>query len=154
MVHDAVAARALLASGCAGLARLLVTPQGGTCIVRIGLFEAFCKHRGILDRLHRTLRHVGKHRVGRVAHQCHASNGPSRERVAAVERPTIGGINRADNRADLRMPSLEFLERIRHLAPGGPRLDAPFAGSNRDPIEVARAGANKIVNEVMVRPPP
>src|ERR1700738_1216769 len=37
-------------------------------------------------------------------------------------------------------------------APSGPRLDAPFAGRNHDPIEVARAGANEIMNEVMVRP--
>jgi hypothetical protein len=154
MVHDAVAARALLASGCARLSRQLVAPQGGTWIIRIGLFEALCQHRGVLDRLHRALRHVGEHRVRRIAHQRHAPDGPMRERVAIVKRPTIGRINRADNLADLGMPSLEFLERVGHFAPGGPRLDAPFAGSNRDPVQVARAFANKIMNEVMVRAPP
>src|SRR5258708_3430804 len=52
------------------------------------------------------------------------------------------------------MPSFELLERVCDLASGGPGLDAPFAGSDRDPIVVTGAGANIVVNEMMLRPPP
>ena len=52
------------------------------------------------------------------------------------------------------MPSFEFLERVGDLAFGGPRLDPPFAGSDRDPIVITRAGADIVVNEVMARSPP
>src|SRR5579864_7042310 len=90
----------------------------------------------------------------RIAHQRHPSDGPSRERVAVVERPTICSINRANDRADLGMPSFEFLERVGDFALRGPRFDAPFAGSDRDPVVIARAGTDEIVYKVMVRPPP
>ena len=91
--------------------RLFVSLERGSHIVRIGEFEAFRQHRGILDRLHRALRHVGEHRMRGIADQRHASDRPSRERVAIIERPTIGRIDRPDDLANLRMPSLEFLER-------------------------------------------
>jgi len=96
--------------------RLFVWLERGSHIVRIGEFEAFRQHRGILDRLLRALRHVGEHRMRGIAHQRHASDRPSRERVAIIERPTIGRIDRPDDLADLRMPSLEFLERVGHFA--------------------------------------
>src|ERR1700689_2197736 len=118
------------------------------------MLETFRQHRSVLDRLHGALRHIRKHRMPRIAHQRDAPDGPSRQRVAIVERPPISRLDGADDRADLRMPSFELLERVGHLAPGGPRLDPPFAGSERDPVQVARAFANKIMNEVMVRPPP
>ena len=90
----------------------------------------------------------------RIAHQRDAPDGPSRQRVAVVERPSIGRLNCADDRADLRMPSFELLERVGNLALRGPRLDAPFAGSERDPIVVTGAGADIVVNEMMVGSPP
>jgi hypothetical protein len=55
--------------------RLFVSLERGSHIVRIGEFEAFRQHRGILDRLHRALRHVGS--IG-----CAAS-------PISVTRPTV-----------------------------------------------------------------
>src|SRR5580658_3650314 len=52
------------------------------------------------------------------------------------------------------MPSFDLLERVYDLTLGGPRLDTPFARSDRDPVVVTGAGANVIVDEVMARPPP
>ena len=108
---------------------MCVSLKRGSHIVRIGEFEAFRQHRGILDRLHRALRHVGEHRMRGIAHQRHASDLPSREQVAIIERPTIGRIDRPDDLANLWMPSLESLERVGHFALRGPRFDASFAGS-------------------------
>ncbi len=90
----------------------------------------------------------------RIAHQRDASDGPSWKRIAVIERPSIGRLSRADDRVNLRMPSFELLERVGDLAPGCPRLDAPFAGSERDPVVVTGAGADVVVDEVMVGAPP
>ena len=90
----------------------------------------------------------------RVAHKRDAPDGPSRKRVAVVERPSIGRLDCADDRAHLRMPSFELLQRIRDFALGGPRLDAPFAGSDGDPVVITRAGADVVVDEVMAGTPP
>jgi hypothetical protein len=76
-----------------------------------------------------------------IAHQRHASDRPSRERVSIVKRPTIGRFNRADDLADQRMPSREFLERIGHFALGSSRFDAPFAGSKCE----ARVKGNRLI---------
>src|SRR5580704_968630 len=52
------------------------------------------------------------------------------------------------------MPSFELGERIGNLALGGPRLDAPFAGSDRDPVVITRTRTDIVVYEVMPRSPP
>ena len=121
--------------------RLFVSLERGSHIVRIGEFEAFRQHRGILDRLHRALRHVGEHRMRGIAHQRHASDRPSRERVAIIARPTIGRIDRSDDLANLRMPSLEFLERSATSPFAVHDFDAPFAGSKCE----ARVKGNRLI---------
>src|SRR5271156_2168527 len=154
MVHDAVSARAFLTARRSRLARLLVPEQRRRDIARIRMLETFREHRRVFDRLHRALSHVREHRMRRVAHQRDAPNGPSRKFVAVVKRPAIGRLNRADDRADLRMPSFALRKSIGDLAFGGPRLDAPFAGSDGDPVVITRPRANIVMNEVMPRSPP
>src|SRR5277367_1247048 len=116
MVHDAVSTRALLTARRSRLSRLLVSEERRADLARICMLETFRQHRRVFDRLHRALSHVREHRMRRVAHQSDATNGPSRKLVAVVKRPAIGRLNRADDRADLRMPSFELRERIGDLA--------------------------------------
>ena len=52
------------------------------------------------------------------------------------------------------MPAGELFERVGDFTAGGPRLDAPFAAPDRDPVHVASTLTDEVMHEVMVRPPP
>jgi hypothetical protein len=85
-----------------------------------GSLKASRQHGGVLDRLHRTLCHVGQH-----CGCCIPQQGePGRPSIASMDRgrrvPTIGRVGGADNRVDLRMPSIKLKHWIGHYAPRRP----------------------------------
>src|SRR5580658_8605151 len=120
MINQAVMTRPLLTLSHPWLTDLLIAEESRADVISVHVRKALREHGRVLNGLHRTLRHVGQHCMSGVTEQRNAPHAPSGQRVAIVERPSVGGIGGCDYRSDLGMPSSERCQPLSDVALGTP----------------------------------
>src|SRR5262249_55135121 len=82
------------------VAHALVVEQRAVDVRAVEL-EALAQRCGVLERLRGTLAVGGKHRVGGVTHQAHATLRPTLERIPVVEPPLRRALDQPGERDDV-----------------------------------------------------